>query len=341
MLKFGIIGLGGMGCAHASSIETLGGRVTAGADPREQSRKAFAEAYPQAKTFERYEDMLGLKLDAVVVATPTYLHCEQITAAAKAGAHVFCEKPMCMTVAEADKILEATKKVKFMMAFCRRFDNHWGKVREVLLSGRVGRPVLWRHCAAGAGPGPNRQWFYDRKQGGGPLVDGAVHNYDFAHWTFGKPVSVYASMKRFKKDSTALDTGTAIIKFKSGDELMCCWSWGLPWNTSALSLIDILGPDGALFFDAPQDRLPQGFDPQKQGAIRSVREGKEEIHVFTKNNMYIDEMKHFIECVEQDKQLAADGLTGKVGAQIACAVIQSAETGKIVKIGPAKAPRKK
>lgn len=332
MMRFGIIGLGGMGRRHSQSLNRLGIPPYAGADPSEEARQKFSETYPSAKLFADWREMLKEPLDAVVVATPTYLHCEQVVASARKGFDVFCEKPMSLSVEEADRILQETRNVRFMMGFCRRFDNHWGSVRQLIISNTIGRPVLWRHCAGGAGPGLGREWFHDRNKGGGPLVDGAVHNYDFAHWCFGKPKRIVASMKHFRSDTSALDTGTASILFESEDEIMLSWSWGLPQGISAQSLIDVLGPYGAIFFSAPQELLPEGFDPRKQAAVRYLNPDGGGVHIFEKNDMAFDEIAHFVHCIERDETPVVGAEEGRVATQIACAVIESAETGKPVEL---------
>ena len=104
------------------------------------------------------EPVLDLpEIDAVWVCTPTFQHPAPVIAAAKAGKHVFCEKPMALKVADARRMANACRQadVRLTIGFVRRFDTQWGKLKEVVQSGAVGSPVIWRF-AWGGPPGPLR-----------------------------------------------------------------------------------------------------------------------------------------------------------------------------------------
>jgi len=335
MVKIGMIGCGGIGNHHANGIKQAKGlTIVAGADPDKANLKKFAENHGVEKCYRDYADLLkDAEVEAVFVCTPTFLHKDIVIAAAKAGKHVFCEKPMAMTVPDCRKMIAACEKagVKLMIAFVRRFDAFWGTAKKVILQGKLGRPVLWRHCSASGGPA--RPWFLDREKGGGPLFDGAVHDYDFLRSVFGDAKRVIASMKTYKSDSTALDTGTAIVQFKSGDEAMLCWSWGLPKGAHGENLIDILGPKGALRFSASPDKFPPGKDPARYGGFTiSGRNGKERVVTYPKESMFVAEVEHFASCVENDEQPLVTGEDGLKATQIAVAVMKSSDTGRPVNL---------
>jgi predicted dehydrogenase len=297
----------------------------------EAAAKFAADAGGARSTTDMNELLKMDEVQAVYVCTPTYLHLEGVIAAAKAKKHVFCEKPIAMTAEDAKKMISACKRarVRFMIGFVRRFDTHWGKVKEQILAGVIGRPVVWRSVTGGAGPAS--KWFLDRRMGGGPLLDGAVHDYDFLRSMFGDGKLAMGSMKTFKSDSTALDTGTGLVRFESGDECVMSWSWGLPKGVGTPHHHDVLGPKGVIFFSAPPDRITAGTDMTKYGAIRVVLEGGlEEIELYEKKDMFVEQAKHFLDCVENKKEPLVGGLDGLKALEVWLGIFKSTETGKAV-----------
>ncbi len=114
-------------------------------------------------------------------------------------------------------------------------------------AGALGRPVVWR--SLNAVRGGRQPWYLQKGRGDGPLLDAAIHNYDFARFTFGEARAVLSSTKTFRGDATCADTGTAIIPFDSGDDLIVSWSWGLSRGRARGSAVnEIIGPQGALYF---------------------------------------------------------------------------------------------
>jgi len=335
MVRIGIIGSGGMGGHHSRSLDKVdGATITACADIDEQTRNQLAEKHGIEHVVADYRDLLALDcVDAVFVCLPTFLHRDAVVAAAEAGKHVFCEKPIDMKLENAQEMIDAcaSKGVKFMMGFVRRFDNFWGKMRDLVLGNAIGRPVMWRQCAASGGPA--KHWFNDAEKGGGPLIDGAVHNYDFARHTFGEAALAMGSMKNFKPDNTALDTGTGLVRFQSGDEIMLSWSWGLPNGCSGGSMLDILGPQGAISFGAAAEDYPEGTSPDTHGGYTITLEGGEKrVEVYEKNDMFFDEVSHFVDCVANDGEPIVTGVDGKRALEIGLAIHESSHSGQSVPI---------
>ncbi len=335
MAKIGMIGSGGIARHHCTRLAKIdAAQIVACADLSEENRAKLADDFNVDKTFEDYRDMLALdEVEAVYVCLPTFLHCDAVVAAAQAGKQVFCEKPMAMSLDDAQKMIDvcADKGVKLMLGFVRRFDNFWGKMRELIQGGAIGRPVLWRNCAASGGP--SRRWFNDAEKGGGPLIDGAVHNYDFARYTFGEAELAMGSMNNFKPDNTALDTGSGLVRFKSGDECMLSWSWGLPDGCRGGSLMDVLGPEGAIEFGAAADDYPEGTSPQTHGGFTVMGAGGEtRVEVYEKNDMFQDQAQHFVDCVDNDVAPKVTGKDGKLGLEIGLAILDSSRQGQSVPI---------
>src|SRR5205814_10633829 len=132
------------------------------------------------------------------------------------------------TLPQAQAIVESSRRsgADMQIGFVRRFDLGWLVWRDALLAGKIGRPVVWRDFQSS--PGQLAAWFQTDEQGGGPFLDGCIHNFDFGLWTLGPVEWVFAHLRTINPKQTALDTGTATIRFRSGDELALAWSWGLP-----------------------------------------------------------------------------------------------------------------
>ncbi|MBM4042202.1 MAG: Gfo/Idh/MocA family oxidoreductase [Planctomycetes bacterium] len=333
MVNFGIIGCGGMGRHHTKSLQAIeGAEVLACADANAQAAHELAQACNIPEACDDYRHLLDHQdIDGVFVCTPTFTHREIVVAAAQAGKQIFCEKPLALTVADCQAMLDVCKGagVQLMIGFVRRFDNHWGKVRELIRSGAVGRPVVWRQCNAGSCP--KSHWYMYKDQGAGPLMDGAVHTYDFARHIYGEAVAVWADMTRLRRDRTAWDTGTAAIRFASGDDLILSWSWGLPAGVSAGSFTDAFGPDGAILFATPPDKLPPGCPPEQFGGITIIREGGEtEVAPFRKNDIFGDMVRAYVNALADGKPIPIPGEHGLKATEIACSVFASSEQRRCV-----------
>jgi UDP-N-acetylglucosamine 3-dehydrogenase len=323
MINIGFIGLGGMGRGQVEAFAQMKGcRIHAGADPSEAARGKFAEWHPEAACFADYRPLLNdPQVDAVVIAVPTLLHREVGLAALEAGKAVLMEKPLARTVADARQLIEASNRSGrlLMVAHCRRFDPVWGAWADVVRSGRLGSPLLWRNVMAGRGPGG---WYMDDRVGGGPMLDGAVHNYDFANYLWGDPQKVVGSGIKLDKDVTAVDTATAIVHYGNGCQLMVSWSWGTRGGWS----FEVIGPEGTIqhgtgsLEPTPEEREQHAFycfTANESGESELIRTPK-------RSSMYQDQARHFIECVLGEAQCRAPGEEAIKAVAVAEAVLEAA-----------------
>jgi len=333
MAGVGFIGVGGMGQYQAKSFAQVKGcKVVAGADLSPQSREAFALAHPAARVYEDYNELLADKnVNAVVISLPTFLHADAVAAALKAGKPVLCEKPLSLSVAQSKKMIEQAKKAGqlLMVAHCRRFDTFWGQMGKIVTSGALGQPVIWR--TVNGGKGPTAPWFMDVKKGGGPLIDGAVHNYDFANLIFGKPVSVIAQQIKLT-GSSAVDTGTAIVEYEKGDQAMLSWSWGVA--SGGFNGQDILGNKASLTF-GPGKFDSADLDKTKYGyyCVTQLKDNKAKLYRYPKQDMYVNQARHFLACAAGKAQCQSPATEAIKAVAVAEAIFKSiAGNGKRVKV---------
>ena len=337
-IGLGIIGCGDMGFWHARNLSKMKGvEIIAASDINSDNLKRFTDEFQVKHSFSDYNKILNIKeIEGVLVSLPTFLHQAAVISATSKGKHIFCEKPIAMNLKDADEMIRACREneVKLMLGFVRRFDNFWKKAREVIKQDLLGRPVIWHDVNSSTGA--PYDWYFDKKKGGGPLIDGAVHNYDFGHYTFGEVKKVYASTMNFKRNISAMDTGSAIIEYESKDEQIISWSWGLPEGASGGQLTDVIGPRGALIFPGCFDKkeIPQSIDQKKYGVfLLSLKEEKKEWIKWEKNDMFFDELLHFVDCIREDKEPCVTGEDGKKALEVGLAILKSGELGSAVEIG--------
>lgn len=329
-LRIGVIGAGGITSAHlpylrgcADTVELVGI-----ADVRAEAAATLAEKYGIPRHGTDYRE-LWPQTDAVLICVPTFLHAAVAVEALHAGKHVFCEKPMARTLEQADAMLAAAKTsgAALQIGFVRRFDDEWLAWREAILAAKIGRPVVWRDIMAGAGP--TAPWFTTDELGGGPFLDGCIHNIDFSLHTFGPVEWVFTHGRTLRDSNTAIDTGTATVRFQSGDEMLLAWSWGLPENCSGGRIFEFLGPRGTLRW--PQD------EPAGAGERRFVVNhgtGIEEIP-FPANALtqgFERQMDEFIAVAQGQGKPRAGGAEGRAALQVALAILQSGRSQEVVRL---------
>ena len=202
--KLGIclIGCGRAGMIHARNYKNKieNARMVACVDAVEAAAKAAAEEMGIDKYYTDYHEILNdPQVDAVVVVAPTDLHKQIVIDCAAAGKHIFCEKPMAMTVEECDEMIEACDKaeVKLQIGFMRRFDASFREAKRLVDSGAIGELVQIHSNTRG--PSKPRPWMYDIKMSNGILAEVNSHDIDAVRWMAGSDIeSVYAVAGNFR-----------------------------------------------------------------------------------------------------------------------------------------------
>ena len=228
----GFIGSQFISVIHARTLKrNQNARLIGVASPTPGHAEGFAGDYAVPYHFTDYRQMLELdEIDMVVIGTPNNTHCTLVCDTAAAGKHVVLEKPMCLSLAEADRMIEAcdTAGVKFMYAEELCFSPKYGRMKELLDSGALGRPTLVKQSETH--DGPHAPHFWDVEQsGGGVLVDMGCHGIKFSRWMLGRPkiTSVYAQLStQLHSDKTkAEDNALLILEFENGYTFLNETSW--------------------------------------------------------------------------------------------------------------------
>ena len=212
------------------------------------------------------EDVLNNRdVQAVIVGSETNRHAELCVAAAGAGKHILCQKPMALTLAGCDRMIDEAARagVTLAMAFQMRHDPANVKIRELVQSGALGRIAVARrrHCIGvllmdDFVNGPTR-WHLDPEKNMGMFMDDATHAADWFHWIFGKPVSVIAEIDNVITNVAPDDNGVALFRFANGE-------MGILFNSSTVlageNTTEIYGDKGCLiqnYGDGPSCSVPR------------------------------------------------------------------------------------
>jgi predicted dehydrogenase len=276
-------------------------------------------------------------IDMVIVGAPNNRHCGITLAAAAAGKHVVMEKPLCMNLAEADRMIAACKRanVKLMYAEELCFTPKYVRLKGLLDEGALGRPVLLKQ--AEKHDGPHAAHFWDVEQsGGGVTMDMGCHAVQFFRWLNGRnPItSVYAQMATtVHTDKTRGDDNAIIIlEFANGVMAVAEESWTKKGGMDDRA--EIHGSEGVAYADVLQGNSIQtystrgvGYAVEKAGTtVGWSYTMYEEIW----NYGFPQELAHFVRCVKHDEPPLVTGEDGKAVLEVICAAYASAGTGRKV-----------
>jgi predicted dehydrogenase len=257
-LRVVVVGAGDMGARHARHWAAAGARVLAVADP-DRGRAEAAASETGAEAFTDADAALDLQPDAVSVCTPTFLHARYTIRALAAGAHVLCEKPVSLTLADAYAMRAAAAEHgrELRIGFMRRFDPAYEQLMD--LTTRAGRPLL-AQATITAGVRPKRL-MHDALANGGPIIDMCCHLfYLWGTMLQGQPAEVDARGYTFSDGKPevahirrrALDSALMTLTYPDGSVGQVQVSWGLPSGVEPVERHSYVGPDGIVTVDWPR-----------------------------------------------------------------------------------------
>lgn len=314
-IRICLIGAGRAGRVHANSIarHIAGAEIVAVVDGvRETAASAVAD-FGIAKSFADLNEALDWgAFDAVVITTPTFTHRDFAVAAANAGKHVFLEKPMALTLAECDAIIEAAKKarVALQIGFMRRFDPDFRLAYERIQAGEIGQPMIVKSLTHGPGLPP--PWARDLILSNGMLAEVNSHDWDCVRWLAGSnPARVFAEVTNFKGASRGVDdpdfydTATVSIRFDNGS--LGTISGVCPCDYGYDARVEIVGEKGIMQIGEMNGRaLVVGIDRDK-GLVTPIHRTWPERFAWG----YIREMEHFFDCIRRGVEPEASGADGR------------------------------
>ncbi|MGB8646268.1 MAG: Gfo/Idh/MocA family oxidoreductase [Anaerolineae bacterium] len=332
-----VVGAGMMGTLHAQRWNRVPhAQVVAVVDIQADRAKKLAHDFAINHSYTDYKHAISQpEVHVVSVCVPTHLHAEVAIFAAEQGKHVLCEKPVALTLREADAMIEAAQKhnVRLSVGFMRRYSLVHEELRAWLAAGELGRPVMY-HAVDLREIRAERE-LHDAHASGGPILDIAVHHFDgWAHAFDSHPVQVFAHAHKLAQGrpelghikELAYDTATIVVRYASGDTGTFVVSWGLPPGVNPPPVPDqILGPKGLA-------ELQYHIAFQQ---LRVLKEGNQWSTVSAaETDLYQAEVQTFADCIvgAPNEQAPATGEDGKAALKVALAALQSLETGQAVNL---------
>lgn len=267
----------------------------------------FAAQFKVPRTASDWRDAVkDPEIDAVYIATPVALHAEQAIAALEAGKDVLCEKPLGLDPRECERIIAARKASgrRLGVAYYRRFYPALGRIKEILDSGEIGRPVLAQADAFeyfNRGPGEPRAWLLDpARSGGGPLMDFGCHRIEFLLNLFGRPERVDGFVDRLRFERRVEDTALTVLTFPGALQALLRVSHAVEESRDSL---DIYGTDGSIHVPV----LNAG-----EFVVRTAEGERREVHPRAENP-HLPLVEDFIRSIKEDRPPA---VTGEEAAEV-------------------------
>lgn len=320
----GIIGLGRIGKIHFENLKRNipDATVVAVSDPLVKFEdNGIASCTP--------EELIAMKgMDAVIICSPTDTHATYIEQTAKAGKHIFCEKPHDLSLVRVIETLAVVEKsnVKLMLGFNRRFDANFLKIKNLVKAGRVGDPHVLKITSRDPAPPPLAYL----KSSGGMFLDMSIHDFDMARYIMGKEVTEVFSTAAVLTDPVIqeagdIDTAVTTLKFFDGSMAVIDNSrkavYGYDqrleiFGSKGMAKVDNNMPDNHELYDAQgtHGSLPLNFFMER----------------YTQS--YLHEMKMFIEALHTDTAIPVSGHDGLKAMAIALAASKSIKENRPVQL---------
>lgn len=342
---FGIIGCGMISKFHAKAIADIeGAELVACYNPTADRAEKLAAEFQMAAYTDLDQMLAHPGLDIVTICSPSGAHAEPCVAAARAGKHVIVEKPLDVTAERCEQMIEACQQAGVQLAtiFPSRFHQSSRLLKEAVDLGRFGRLVLgdayvkWfrtqQYYDSGAWRGT---WQLD---GGGALMNQAIHSVDLLLWFMGPVQEVAAHTATLAHERIEVeDVATATLKFASGAlGVIEATTAGYP---GSLKRIELSGSKGTAILEE-EDIIKWEFaetDPRDE-QLRQEMMGKTKTGGGAADPAAIGHHAHaalfrdFLEAVEQNRPPAIDGHEGKKSVELILAIYESARTGKPVRM---------
>ncbi len=330
-LKVGIIGVGRIGKVHTLSILNYIPEVEIKAisDINLEGAREWATQNGIPHYYQDYKKILNdPEIDAVLICSSTDTHSSISVEAAEAGKHIFCEKPVDLTIEKVEAVIEAAKRenVKLQIGFNRRFDHNFKKVRELIKDGTLGEIQILKITSRDPEP-PSAEY---AAASGGMFMDMTIHDFDMARFMMGcEPTEIYVAAACLVDPAIGkagdVDTAVITIRFENGG--LCVIDNSRKAVYGYDQRVEAFGSKGKAEIenDAPST------------AVWSTQEGvykEKPKYFFLERYMdsFADEMKQFIAAIINDTETPVVGFDGLQPIKMGLAAKKSVAEGRPVKL---------
>jgi len=330
-IRWGLIGATVIGREWMiNAIREAGGEIAAVMSTDRERGQAYAEEFGIPLAVTNLNNLFASGIDAVYIATTNERHRGETIAAAEAGIHVFCEKPLAMSLADAQAMVAACRKAGVVMATNHHLRNAatHRAAREIVGSGRLGRPLSARVVHAGYLPKHLHTWRLNNPAAGaGAILDLVVHDSDLLRFVLDDEPEAIATVAQ--NGGLAIDgvedAAHSVIRFRSG---LLAHLWDGFTTKYAETSFEVHGTDGSLVARDCMSQSPRGT------LVLRTAAGDEPIPL-DHQNLYARGVRAFHDAIAGKGKPAATGEDGVVSLAVALAALDSARTGRLTPIMPA------
>ena len=325
-MRIGIIGAGGMGAVHAQAWRAAGADVVGVFSKALDSAQKLASSVGGTAFASVAELLEGV--DVVSVCTPTPSHLEFTRLAAGAGKHVVCEKPIALTVQDAQSMISACQMagVRLYIGHVVRFFPQYRAALETTSSGSLGSLGVIRLKRAAFQPRKTTDnWFLDESQSGGMIVDLMVHDFDYARAVGGPVERVFARSARAVNPESPTDYALVTLRFASGAIGLVEGGWAYPQGVFRTGF-DIACSDGLIEWSSDASSTVLPF---LENAVQDMSEVGLPLSILAEDP-YLTQIKHVKLALETNTPFAVTPDDALEALKIALAAKQSVKTGKAV-----------
>ena len=329
-VRIGIIGAGRIGRVHARTVSQLAAAEAAAiTDINLEAAREVAALYATGRVEQDAARILAdPDIDAVLICSSTNTHADLIVQAARAGKHIFCEKPIDYDLARIDWALEAVERagVKLQIGFNRRFDANFARVRQAIVTGEIGTPRLLHIISRDPAPPPLAYV----KVSGGMFFDMTIHDFDMARFLIGDEVEeVYAAAAVTVDPEIGragdVDSAITTLRFRNGviGAIDNCRQAVYGYDQR----VEVLGSKGSV---ATANCYPN------QAIISSATEIRRDLplNFFMERyaESFVAELKCFVEAVAEDKPTPVSGIDARMPVLMGMAAMRSHREHRPVKL---------
>lgn len=343
-VKVGIIGSGFIAEHHCYSYSLLPNVEIIGISSllEDQAKKLMKKFNIPGSPLKNYKDLLKIECDAISICIPNFLHKDITIDVLNTGKHAFVEKPLARYVSEGNQMLDASKSANRKIFYCENnmYAPTFSKVKEIIDEGGLGKIYMGRGKEQHSGP--HSTWFYKKDSaGGGALVDLGIHDIACLVWYLGCEVKeVFCQTKTIVPDRGGFgtceveDNAVGVLYFENDAQIVIEESWTAPGGYDMR--FELFGTDGQIKVAPTFSNLISVYSEKGYGyAVEkaSTTAGWTfPVPAEAWNFGYPQEIKHFIDCIIEDKEPLTDGKYGHKILTIVEAMYKSAKTKKIEEV---------
>lgn len=327
MVKVAIIGAGFIGEIHAECYKKIkNSELVAIVDKVEKKRNKLANKL-NIRGYENIDRLFeNEEIECIDICVPSYLHLKILKKAAQAGKHIFCEKPLALTLDDADEMVNLVNEnnVRAFVGHVSRFSPEYIKTREIIKKGIIGKPLYgsFKRLA----PTPfwfEKDWGFNEKYSGGVTVDLQIHDLDMLIWYFGKPNIIKsqglydAKMGGFKHISTA-------IEFNNGSCGLAETGWAFVKGFPSTREFRILCEKGAIEWMFRRTMKKNDLIVyENDGSVNSLN--------LKQIDPFLSECQYFINCIENNREIKQSTFEdGRAALELALAAVKSAKSKEVI-----------